>query len=173
MKKVYYKLIIALCIFVSIYILGQSFISDSLTFYDEDYIVYVPDGAPEQVWIDKDVFYVTAQMSFEYANKLLLNDDYEQFEKVFMDCYNKYSENDDIYYVIKKVFLSPHYKYSKPQEKLILNCVEELYQKELSKENNKFLTEKNLLLQVELNYKFHNYIDALSIKETMEQVREG
>lgn len=172
MKK-YLCVVTILCIMIFAGSAVHSHVSDSLTFSDEDYIVYIPDGAPEQVWADKDVFYVTAQMSFEYANELLLNDSYEQFEKVFMDCYNKYSENDDIYYVIKKVFLSPHYKYSKVQEELILNCVEDLYQEELSKENNKFLTEKNLLLQVELNYKFHNYIDAFSIKDTMEDVREG
>ncbi len=173
MKKLYYKLIISLCILSLSCILGHYFISNSFTFYDEDYIVYVPDGAPEQVWIDKDVFYVTAQMSFEYANEHLLNDNYEQFEKTFMDCYNKYYKNDDIYYVIKKVFLSPHYKYSKNQKESILNCVEELYQKELSKENNKFLIEKNLLLQVEINYKFGNLIDAFSLKQTLEQIREG
>lgn len=138
-------------------------VSDSMEFSDGDYIVYIPDGAPENVWVEKDVYYVTSQMSFEYANELLLEKDYEQFRKVFFSCYDKFFYDSDIYYSIRKVFLKDKNEYNTDQQNVLLTCLEELYQNECQKENNLFLSEKNIMLQIELNRSFGNYIRALSL----------
>ena len=41
--------------------------------------------------------------------------------------------------------------------------------KESEKENNQFLTEKNIMLQIEINRSFGNYIQALSLNKLIEE----
>ncbi len=168
MKKKKLFLIALICFGIAL-ISVFSIVSYSLTFSDGDYIVYVPDGAPENIWLEKDVYYVTSQMSFEYADELLLEEDYEQFKKVFFNSYKKFSDDSDVYYSMRKVFLKDKNEYNKTQKDVLLTCIQELYKKESEKENNQFLTEKNIMLQIELNRSFGNYIQALSLNKLIKK----
>lgn len=161
-KKV---VIISAIVVVILLVFGMKTILDSLTFSDGEYYVYTPDGVSEEIWLEKNVFYTNAKMSFSYANELLLSDDFEDFEAVFFNCYDKYSYNQDIYYSIRTVFINVDNEYTAQQEKVLISCIERLHEIEGEKPNNNFMLEKNIMLQIELNREFGNYLTAMKLKK--------